>query len=441
MARNSKRIGMILLLGAALLTSCGGGDSPASGASGTVKVSSITVAVMPSDTERSIINALRLAYLKKYPERSVSVKTMTGATYDASILQYVTANKFPDVMQVYDFSAEYWSQYAGSGILEPISSSMSASGLSESDYYASIVKMAKSGGDDKLYWAPRDYNKVVTYINTAVFSACGIDYSAYKDGWTWEQFLSVCQTLKDNAAKAKAATQQTVFYPLEGNISWRPLYLSAITSEGGKIYENGKFFPDHAKVIAGMNRLTDLAEKGYVMDPNGNAQELFSAGMAGMVFQSRPNLATYAKTLDNAVDFLPFPSYPNGSQDGIGCTGYGIAKSSANKDAAWHFLSFIMGKDGQEVLSAMGSGIPVIRAMAEDANATFRSFISPTLNHAVFVSHEERDLPITYLSGEPWRRQNAIYSRLEENFTKGYYAASDKDAYLTNYPSNNALNF
>jgi multiple sugar transport system substrate-binding protein len=436
MKNNKKTMMVAALLLTGVLASCGG-NTPASS---TGYVSSISVATMPSDTERTIINALRQAYMKKYPDRSVSVRTMTGSTYDASILQYATAKKFPDVFQVYDFSAEYWSQYGNQGVLEPISSYMAKDGVEESTLYSSIVKMAKSGSDEQMYWAPRDYNKVVTYINTAAFKAVGIDYSAYKKGWTWAQFLDVCALLKAGTDKAKAATGASVFYAVEANLSWRPVYYSAIQSEGGTIYDGTSFFPDKSKVIAGMDLLTNLAEKGYCMNPSGNAQELFSAGMAGMVFQSRPSLATYASTLSGAIDFLPYPSYPNGNQDGIGCTGYGIAKSSSNKDAAWHFLNFVMGKDGQEVLSNIGAGIPVIRAMALDENATFRSFISKDLNHSVFVDNEERDLPITFLSGTPWKKQNAIYTALEGNFVKGYYSASDKSQYLSDYPANNALN-
>ena len=36
----------------------------------------------------------------------------------------------------------------------------------------------------------------LAFINTDIFEKAGVDMSLVKNGWTWETFLSVCETIR-----------------------------------------------------------------------------------------------------------------------------------------------------------------------------------------------------------------------------------------------------
>ena len=99
------------------------------------------------------------------------------------------AKKLPDIVQIYDYKAEYWT---GENLLVPVSDYMKRDGIPEDNYFSAVIEMAKSkAGDDNMYWVPRDYNKVVCVYNTKMFELAGVVEPT--DGWTFEDFENTCK--------------------------------------------------------------------------------------------------------------------------------------------------------------------------------------------------------------------------------------------------------
>lgn len=396
----------------------------------------LTVGVANNSNEVAILNTYRTAYKKANPGKDIKLVRITG-NFDQQVNTLMGANNLPDVLQVYDFSAEYWTS---KNAYVPISEYMKKDGIKEDDYFDSVIDIAKSGkdGDENMYWAPRDYNKIVVCYNKAIFDAADVAYP--QDNWTWTQFLDICKALKAKTSNITAVTGQQIFYPVDMTPNWEAVYYPAIRSFGGDLFdrENATAIKDEVKVRQALDELLKPVTEGVAFSPAEGGAAPFSSKQCAMVFMTRPSVSSYANALKDAsgkatIDFASLPAFEDVEKSyiGMGCTGYAITNQcSENKcDFAWDFLKFVMTEAGQNAICAAGNGVPTLKAMAEDKNAAFRQYL-PEANHDAFIKFTERDLEMNYLSGLPTNKHLAVRSELLKELTKNYYSAQDKSGYL-----------
>ena len=441
-----KRLKMMVCFAVAAVLACACMGLAGCGIGGTTADNEITVAVINNSSEVTTANQFKAAYQKKYPNRKVSIVRITGGL-DNWIVKQKQARSLPDIIQVYDYSAAYWT---AQNLYYPISDLMAKDGLKESDYFEAIIDIAKSGDDGKVYWAPRDYNKTVIAYNKDIFDAAQVSYPT--DTWTWTDFLNTCNALKEKANAIKSAMAQTVFYPISANLNWEAVYYPAIKSYGGDIIDKdaGKAMKNKDAFIKGVSALLALADEGLALPPTQDTVP-FANKQCAMQICVRPDIVSYANNLrksDGSVpmDFVAMPSYDDPDVEtsyiGLGCTGYGITTgcTSAKREMAWDFLKLVMTEEGQESFCATGSGFPVLVAMAEDENATYRSYL-PGANHDAFYKFPERDLPMNYLAGFKPSAHLYIRQVLTDTMLKQAYSASDRTAFFNELESrlNNAI--
>lgn len=429
----------VCLLAMALsLTACGGGTS-AEDENGTV---TLTIGVIGDAVETDIINKLKEGFLAKEENKNIKITTVkiTGG-YETWTLQKMTTKTVPDMIQVYDYSSQYWTE---KGLFRPISDLMERDGVKASDYNSSVIGMAQSGTDDNYYWLPRDYNKMVVCINTEMFEAAGIEKPS--DDWTMQDFYNVCQQLKAKEDQIKAVTKQTKFYPAEMKLNSAEVYYPFIRAYGGDLFDtqggNVTVFKNLDQVKQGTNALLKYADEGLAFPPDTNAVAFINK-QAAMIFTARPNVASYAERLDNKIDFVSIPTIEDRAEGeasyiGMGCTGYAITSScdEARVEAAWKFLKYIASEEGQEILGAMGSGIPVLNSLLESEDSAWRKFISEDLNHEAFIKYPERDLPAhSYLDEIPTDKKLTVYNTLMTKLLKEVYEedmSARDDYYISN---------
>lgn len=422
----------LCLLLAAVLSAVGVGLA---GCSKSEDPNTITVGVANNTSEINIINTFRQAYMKANPGKNIEIVRITGS-FDNALVRLNSSNDLPDIVQVYDFSAEYWTD---AGIYYPISDYMARDGLNEADYFESIISLTKSGSDGKMYWAPRDYNKVVVCYNKEIFDAAGLAYP--KDDWTWTEFEQTCRDLVAKSDEIMAITGQQIFYPVDMNLNWASVYYPMIRSYGGDLFDKsaGTAVPNADIVKTALDKLLSLADEGLAVSPAETGSP-FPAKQCAMHFTVRPNIVSFANSLVDAegnavIDFASVPSLDvqgvEISYIGMGCTGYAITDQCAEskREDAWDFLKFIMTEDGQDAFCASGAGVPILTKMAEDENASFRKYL-PEANHDPFIQFSGRDLPMNYMSGLDPSKHLAIRSVLVDELTKNYFSATDRLAYL-----------
>ena len=315
-------------------------------------------------------------------------------------------------------------------MLQPISDYMERDGIKESDYYSSVIEMAKSkAGDNKMYWVPRDYNKVVVCYNTKMFELAGIEKPS--DDWTVEQFEDVCEQLLAAKDAITDYSGSPYFWPADMRLQWAASYYPVISSYGGGLIdkENEKAFENIDAVKKGFDYYLSYVDRDLCVTTD-DTTDAFANKQAAMIFTSRPDVPTYNQYLDGEIDFVSFPTLSDATETsyiGMGCTGYGITDSCSdkNKELAWDFLKFVISKEGQNAFSKTGSGIPMLKSLAEDPNAEFRKVYEGKNNDA-FVKFAERDIPMNYMRGFKPNKQLSIYSYINANLLSSFVTAKDR---------------
>ena len=385
----------------------------------------ITIAASADPIEQEIAKTFVKAYLAQpgNEKKKFSVQQI-GDPYDSWMQRQMYANKLPDIVQMYDYKAEYWTN---ENLLVPISDYMKKDGVSEDNFFSAVVEMAKSkSGDDKMYWAPRDYNKVVCVYNTKMFELAGVEVP--KDGWTFDDFENTCKALKAKESVLKEYAGGKSVWPANMNVDWAAVYYPIIKSFGGELIdtENGTAFKNETAVKKAIDFLCSYVDKGYAVSTidTMDTGSVFGNKQCAMWFTVRPNVPDVYDNVDGNLDFVSFPTLSGveTSYIGMGCSGYGIttACSDEKRELAWDFLKFVMSEEGQEAFCAAGGGIPMIKSLAEKSDAAFRT-VYKGLNNNVFVDNAERDLPMTYMKGFLPEKQLGIYNTVLNNMLSSFY--------------------
>ncbi len=402
-------------IGTTCFVGCSGGDSSATGGTVTLKI-----AVVGSDDEVNIMDKLIAGYKSVEGNENKKIERIRiSGDLDNYYNTHSRTGSLPDMIQVYDYSSEYWTY---KNMYRSVSDLMERDGFDVSAYFDSSMKIAQSGqtDDDNYYWLPRDYNKVVICYNKDIFDAADVAYP--NDNWTMEDFDEACKQLKAKSDVIESELDIDEFYPAQMQTEWYAVYYPFIKTYGGELFdlESNTAFKNYDKVTSALDDLLSYSDKEYTISPDMSEQDAFASGQAAMVFTSRPNIQTYAEYLKGSnLDFASMPTITAKEEGatsyiGMGCTGYAITTSCSDEkiDFAWDFLKYIVSEAGQEVFGGTGSGVPVLKSLANSTTAKWRQFIGADLNHEAFVKYPERDLPMNFLRGVKVAKQTEINSKL-----------------------------
>lgn len=410
---------MMAVSGFGMMTACGGGGVK-------TEAKEITVGILNNSSERENLKVLRNAFEKKYEAEGYKVKivNLTGA-YNEAMLRLYQADQLPDVVQVFDDTSAFWTS---KGVYANLDEYITRDNIDLSLYVDSMIDIARSGQDDNsVYWLPRDYDKLVTYVNLDVFEAAGVTVPTAEE-WTWAKMLEVCEQLKGKTDKVLAANQEiNMFYAMSFDPSWAPVYLTMFknynvdlaSAETGKAF-NGK----EEDIYACINEMLSLQNNGY-MAYGGNANIMTGeiGIQVGGVRTGIPNYESYG--VNYAV--LPFPSEINGnSYVACGATGYTMSTSCAEdkKEIAWKFISYMFSEEGQEEFSKAGSICPVKKSLLEKEDAEWKKY-TVDVDDSAFYAYPERDIKITFLQEfKPVEQHTSIYNN---------YTYMMQDLYKANY--------
>ena len=407
---------LIMALSCFSLVACGGSNEGEN--------KEITVGILNNSAERENLKVLRNAFEKKYASEGYKVKivNLTGS-YNESVYRMYVANQLPDVIQVFDDTSAYWTS---KGIYLPLDEYITRDGIDLSLYVDSMIDIARSNQDNNsLYWLPRDYDKLITFVNLDVFNAAGVTVPTAEE-WTWAKMLEVCEQLKNNKSKILAANQEiNTFYPMYIDPSWAPVYLTMFKNYNVELASNGKAMDgDLDDIYACLNELLSLQEKGY-MSYGGNAN-IITGELGLSVGSVRTGVPSYTEYEVN-YSVLPFPSEINGnSYVSCGATGYGITKScsESKKDIAWKFISYMFSEEGQEEFSKSGAICPVLKSLLTKEDAEWKKY-TVDIDDTAFYAYPERDIKVTFLQNfRPAEQHTSIYN----NFTYMF-----QDLYKHNY--------
>ena len=337
----------------------------------------LRVAMENYTAEKKIISEIGEILTAKYPNVTVKIETISGGISS----QYATwfRNKnVPDILVNNSFDMFTLSDKGLLSDLTPYLDAEAAdpeSTFDINDYYESYIKMGQANFDGEQYMIPRSADRVVCHYNKAIFKAAGVDMSLVRNGWTWDDFMTVCATLRkyyDSQDSMKAYTLVDPYF------TWEAVYNPIFESYGVEYYdENGEVALESDATENALKFIKSIIDNKYASRPS-----VEQAGMAGnkgcMLFHSQAaslmatELSVYypdAEKVSDYYDVVTMPVIPGHEKIGCGAAGYSVYDGSENKDLAWQFLKILLSKEGQNIMADSGSNyVPVRKDMADYTN-------------------------------------------------------------------------
>ena len=407
----------------------------------------IEVGVLGSTTEQEIFRKYKNGFQEKYPNVIVQLEAIPG-DYATGMNNYVQNSSFPDVV----FSpGDQHAAYSSNGYFVDLRTYDEADDtFSFDDIYPELIETTHYDSTDEGIWfMPRDYNKVVTFVNKTMLSYVpgenGEMFAGYgsfenlKAEWDLETFYEVCAAVKAkvdaNAADPASVPQEEKLaglikntYAVDARYNWYPAYEPILRHYGGSMISLEKAgegeTPDYSAMLsvdadetmlAYRSFYEDLAKPGYVKQSlSSSGVSAFPNAQAAFWFTTRPSWGDVnSSNADFEVDFLPFPY----DYVGVGCSGYAITKLAetrvseyaatkegsdekmTNADYGWLFLKYIVSEDGQNAIGETGMGVPSLMSMKD--SGSWMEYGSADLNHEAFVEEVE---------GQQTMAVNDIYS-------------------------------
>jgi multiple sugar transport system substrate-binding protein len=341
------------------------GCGPGSGGSAT----RITVMVAGEPEEIEAYRAVVVAFDRSQEE--VDAELLPFAERDDLILRLSTSiagGQPPDVVLM---NYRYYGQFAARGALEAVEPYLGDSAtFSSEDFFDTAMTPFRWDGDQMCL--PQNVASLVVYYNADLFEAAGA--ALPMDGWTWDDMVSAAQQVTRDADGDGTADVYGLGVDPE-IIRIAPF----VWSNGGTLVDDEASptgFAFDAPAVVAMQRFFDLRTVQGVTptDEEAEAEDFesrFLNGRLGMLMESRRVVPAF-RTINTFVwDVAGLPSL--GTQSSVlHSDAYCMTAGSDEKEAAWRFMEFALGPEGQRITAEAGRTVPSLRSVAES-----RSFLDP----------------------------------------------------------------
>ena len=371
----------------------------------------LTVGTLATEYEQSLMQEWINQFQREHSEVSIKItRTFQGM---AEIIDMKNMGVLPDIVWT---AGDQHSNFSGSDHFYDLSDETRFPGSAEffADFYPALIETTHySADDDGIWFVPRDYNRIVVYLNATVFEQLGIDVP--DADWTWEDFEAVCEQLMpaNETAKVRRALEWK---------SWPPLWTTMLYNFGGAYFnDDGTPVLDSPETQACFDYLGEFLST-YTLTGTGNSFKSFSVDNLGasvpMIFDVRPQLSEYMQAAYNQgfeLQVLPFPNFvqEDGSAGytGAGCSGYAITTACTDSEElewAWKFLQYCMSEAGYEDVGYLGNIVPALMSLADTGSWTTYSYGGMSVDYTAFTADNTEDLFLNYYNVVDWQYHDSI---------------------------------
>ena len=342
-----------------LLSGCsGGGDSAGGQAGGSKGGDTLTVMCVgtEADTYIDAYNAIAEEFSKNN-EYGVEVKIdfYENEQYKTKLTTLMASNAVPDVFFTWELS--YLQTFVEGGKVADITSYLEEDQEWKNSFADGTLELLSFDG--KNYGIPTQKSLCVMFYNKQIFQENNLQVPT-----TYEEFLEVCQTLKDNGVTPMSVC---------GTDAWIPAqFVQQIAGgmAGDQLFNdicNGKEKWNNEIHVKAAEEVKKMADKGYFQDgyigmgPE-ESTDLFTTGKTAMYFQGAWDADKCAKSEigENVGAFVlpPYDSQYTNISVGSVDTSFAVAETCKNKDAAVAFLKYWTSQESEETLLYENGRIP-----------------------------------------------------------------------------------
>lgn len=321
----------------------------------TIKVVSfLTYDENKEGAEAAVVKAFEAAH----PEIKVDFQLLPYADYFTSLKTWVAGGTAPDVASL-DLSM--LQEMAASGSLVDLNPMIKSTGYDLSAYYQSTLDMFQNNGGQ--YGLPASYSNVVMYYNKKLFDAAGLPYPDDKMDWT---------TFVDTAKKLTKDTNGDGTIEQFGTAKlWWPYYMLFVGATPFNADATQCTLTDQ-KAIDGFQAMVDLVLKDKVAPSAKDlaAQDdwhMFEGGRIAMYPIGPWSISEFNDVIkDFDWDATTLPYGPTGEKvTFLFGNAYAMLSSSKQQEAAFTFMKFVTGAEGDQIRQDAGFEIAPIKSVAE----------------------------------------------------------------------------
>ena len=345
------------MLLAILAAGCGGfgGGDKASG--------DISFLVFGEPEELKAFRSVITAFHDEQPD--ANVKLIEASDRDDLLARLATSFAGGTPPDLFLLNYRFYGQFAARGVLEPIEDRLDGSEVfEEEDFYPQALEAFRRDGE--LVCLPQNISSLVVYYNRDMFRQAGVPEPA--EGWTWNDMV-------------QKAIKLTKDKDGDGNIDQYGLGVEPsiirlapfVWSMGGELVDDEekptRFTLDTPEGLAAMQAFFELRDKHLVI-PSDQEREAedeetrFLNNRLAMVLSSRRSTPSFRTitAFDWDIAALPKHKQPAGI---LHSDAYCLTKDSEAKDAAWTFMEFALGPEGQRITAQSGRTVPSLKEVAE----------------------------------------------------------------------------
>lgn len=283
------------------------------------------------------------------PNIKIKIELTPWAQYWTKLETAATGGAMADVVWM---NGPNVAKYVNGKILLPLDSFIKKDNYNMSNFPKSLVDLYTVKG--QRYGMPKGFDTIALWYNKQIFDDAKIAYP--NNTWTWDKMVSVAQKLTD---KTKG------IYGIAARNENQQGYYNTILQQGGYIISADKKTSgfDKPEAIAGVKMWLDLMDKGIsptaqqMTDTDPNA--LFESGKVAMVFGGSWMASEYT-TNENIKDKIDVTVMPLVKKRATVIHGLGnvISAKTKHPNEAWKFVSWLGGKEANEMQAKAGIDIP-----------------------------------------------------------------------------------
>ncbi|MCP9486568.1 MAG: sugar ABC transporter substrate-binding protein [Gaiellaceae bacterium MAG52_C11] len=351
----------LVVAGLASVAGCGGSTSGEDG-SGPVRF-----LVFGDPEEIGAYRELVSAYREEVPDAEVElIEAGDRSDLIARLSTSIAGGSPPDLFLM---NYRYYGQFASKGAIEPVAGRLEdSSAFSAGDFYPEAMEAFRWKGEQLCL--PQNISSLVVYYNRTLFRRQGVPEP--KNDWSWSDLVATATRLTLDAngnsiragdpdsGGAKAAIYGLGVEPTLIRIA------PFVWSIGGELVDDLEN-PTRLTLDSPAAQVV-LAEffalrRGYGVAPSDLEVEAeedearFANGRLAMLLSSRRSTPGFRTITEFEWDVAPLP--PFRERAGIlHSDAYCMTAASDRKDAAWAFVEFALGPEGQQIVSRTGRIVP-----------------------------------------------------------------------------------
>ncbi|MEP6660196.1 MAG: sugar ABC transporter substrate-binding protein [Acidimicrobiales bacterium] len=338
-------------------TTVAGSNTSVAGVGSTAPPSGeINVFLIPSPSSTAIQSFIP-EFTKQTGIKVNFTETPYGEAHQKELLSYQQKKGAYDVAQ---FDNTFLAAFGAAKVMTPLDDYLAKSSAYDiADFSQGQQDYGKYGGS--TLGLTLSTEPMIQWYRTDIYDALGL-----KPATTWDEF-------KSNAEKVKAAGKgDGALIDFGPAATW--WWMTLVWSFGGKLYDDNLQptvnTPEAVKATEYMKSLLPLAPEGALsVDGDGVTGKFISQDIGAMIqysgyygFMQDPKTNKYVGKIGTA-------KMPMGTADITHLAGWniGIPADSKNKDAAWKFLEFVLGK--ANAINFLNAGAAAIGRESITSNA------------------------------------------------------------------------